>query len=118
MSEFEFAVKQSEFCNMIYLKGCLDFRNSNSFYYNVSQSIDFSKTVIFDLQNFEFIDSAGIGVFLKLTSAVNEKNLEFYCINIQQKVFQIFNMVGLSQKIKTLDIDSIKNILKEEVLIG
>ncbi|PIQ78327.1 hypothetical protein COV81_05085 [Candidatus Peregrinibacteria bacterium CG11_big_fil_rev_8_21_14_0_20_41_10] len=58
------------------------------------------QVLIFDLMYFDFINSEGVGYIVSLFYKLKKKEQTLRIINVQPKVEDVFNLIGLSQLIK------------------
>ncbi|WP_373497546.1 STAS domain-containing protein [Aquiflexum sp.] len=71
------------------------------------------RNLLVDCSQLEYISSAGLGVFMSYLEEFQEKEIKLVIFGLKEKVFQVFNILGLDQLIK---IKSTKKDALEEVL--
>lgn len=65
---------------------------------------DYSMPIlVFDLTYFDFINSEGVGFMVSLFYKLKKKEQELKIINVQPKVEDVFNLIGLSRLITCYD---------------
>ena len=104
-------VTEAEGCLVLSLTGYIDTYNSNYFQKRVQKAIEggFIR-LIFHCGGLNYVSSTGIGSFTAFLKAVKPKGGDLVLLEIQSKVYEVFQLLGFSQffNIKdTLD-DSIK----------
>lgn len=85
-------------------KGELDASSSvyadNALEEAITTSSDF---VLIDCSDLVYISSAGLGVLLAAFQACNLKNMELVMVNMQPKIRNVFEILGLDRLIKSAD---------------
>ncbi len=61
------------------------------------------KKFIFDFNRMEFIDSAGIGLIIKLAAIIEKRFGNLQLCNPQNNVRNVFNMLGIESRFKIYD---------------
>jgi anti-sigma B factor antagonist len=69
--------------------------------------------LLVDCSKLEYISSAGLGVFMSYLEEFQEKEIKLVIFGLKEKVFQVFNILGLDQLIK---IRASKQDALEEIL--
>ena len=59
--------------------------------------------IIVDLTNLEYISSAGLGVFMSYVEDINEKNAQMILTGLNEKVKNVFEILGLDQLLETAE---------------
>ena len=91
-------VENLENCLFINLIGYVDTFNSNSFQKRIQKAIDAGFTqLIFDCDGLNYVSSTGIGCFTSFLKTVKPRDGDIVLLNIQQKVFDVFQLLGFSQ---------------------
>jgi len=85
-------------CLALYLTGYIDTYNSNSFQKRVSKAVDagFIK-LIFHCGGLNYVSSTGIGSFTAFLKAVKPRGGDIVLLEIQPKVYEVFQLLGFSQ---------------------
>ena len=91
-------------CLVMYLTGYIDTYNSNLFQKRVTKAIDagFNK-LIFHCGSLTYVSSTGIGSFTHFLKAVKPLNGDLVLLEIQPKVYEVFQLLGFSQFFKIKD---------------
>lgn len=87
----------AEGCVVLYLTGYIDTYNSNFFQKRVNKAIEagFNK-LIFHCGSLNYVSSTGIGSFTGFLKAVRPKNGDLVLLEIQPKVYEVFQLLGFS----------------------
>ncbi|MFG6121389.1 MULTISPECIES: STAS domain-containing protein [Thalassobacillus] len=64
---------------------------------------DEGKTVEVDLNNVNYMDSTGLGVFISALKSTKEHNSELKLVHMQERVHRLFKITGLTE---IMNIDS------------
>lgn len=84
--------------SVLSLNGEIDASNSVDLDQVISEIIQGgAKNILVDCSGLEYISSAGLGVFMSYLEEFQEKNILFVIFGLQEKVFQVFNILGLDQ---------------------
>lgn len=85
-------------CLALYLTGYIDTYNSNFFQKRVGKAIDsgYSK-LIFNCGGLNYVSSTGIGSFTAFLKAVKPRGGDIVLLEIQPKVYEVFQLLGFSQ---------------------
>jgi anti-anti-sigma factor len=101
-------------CLILYLTGYIDTYNSNSFQKRVGKAIEggFIR-LIFQCNSLNYVSSTGIGSFTFVLKAVKPKGGDLVLLEIQPKVYEVFQLLGFSQFFNIKDnLDDSINFLK------
>jgi anti-anti-sigma factor len=87
-----------EGCLVLYLTGYIDTYNSNFFQKRVTKAIEggFSR-LIFNCTGLNYVSSTGIGSFTAFLKAVKPRGGDLVLLEIQPKVYEVFQLLGFSQ---------------------
>jgi len=91
-------------CLILYLTGYIDTYNSSFFQKRVSRAIESGYVrLIFNCAGLNYVSSTGIGSFTTFLKTVKPKGGDLVLLDIQSKVFEVFQLLGFSQffQIKT-----------------
>ncbi len=84
--------------SVLILNGEIDASNSVDLDQVIKEIIQSgAKNILVDCSGLEYISSAGLGVFMSYLEEFQEKNILFVIFGLQEKVFQVFNILGLDQ---------------------
>jgi anti-sigma B factor antagonist len=91
-------VDGTEGCLVLYLTGYIDTYNSNFFQKRVNRAIEagFNK-LIFHCSGLNYVSSTGIGSFTAFLKAVKPRSGDLVLLEIQPKVYEVFQLLGFSQ---------------------
>lgn len=78
---------------IIHVYGKIDATNASQFETEVFSAIEGQQVVVLDLEEMNYISSAGLRVLLKIKKAVKD----FSIINVSSEVFEILEMTGFSE---------------------
>ncbi|WP_258102656.1 STAS domain-containing protein [Marinoscillum sp. MHG1-6] len=79
----------------IQVKGEVDASSSIELDNALQSSLDESKKIIVDLENLEYISSAGLGVFISYLEEIKSKEIKLVLCNMKPKVYDVFKILGL-----------------------
>lgn len=83
---------------ILYLNGYIDTYNSNFFQKRVSRAIEAGYTkLIFHCSGLTYVSSTGIGSFTAFLKAVKPRSGDLVLLEIQPKVYEVFQLLGFSQ---------------------
>ena len=83
---------------VLYLSGYIDTYNSNFFQKRINRAVEagFSK-LIFNCGGLTYVSSTGIGSFTAFLKAVKPKSGDIVLLEIQPRVYEVFQLLGFSQ---------------------
>lgn len=85
-------------CLVFHLNGYIDTYNSNFFQKRVSKAIESGFTqLIFQCGALNYVSSTGIGAFTAFLKALKPKGGDLVLLQIQPKVYEVFQLLGFSQ---------------------
>ena len=85
-------------CLVLYLTGYIDTYNSNFFQKRVTRAIDAGFIrLIFSAAGLNYVSSTGIGSFTAFLKAVKPRGGDLVLLEIQPKVYEVFQLLGFSQ---------------------
>jgi anti-anti-sigma factor len=83
---------------VLYLNGYIDTYNSNFFQKRVNRAIESGFTkLIFQCNGLTYVSSTGIGSFTAFLKAVKPRSGDLVLLEIQPKVYEVFQLLGFSQ---------------------
>ncbi len=91
-------VNEVEGCLVLYLTGYIDTYNSNYFQKRVAKAIESGFVrLIFQCGGLNYVSSTGIGSFTAFLKAVKPRSGDLVLLEIQPKVYEVFQLLGFSQ---------------------
>jgi anti-sigma B factor antagonist len=91
-------VDSVENCLVLYLTGYIDTYNSNFFQKRVTRAVEAGYTkLIFNCAGLTYVSSTGIGSFTAFLKAVKPRGGDLVLLEIQPKVYEVFQLLGFSQ---------------------
>lgn len=91
-------VDKVEGCLILYLTGYIDTYNSNFFQKRVTKAIEANYIrLIFNCGGLNYVSSTGIGSFTAFLKAVKPRGGDLVLLEIQPKVYEVFQLLGFSQ---------------------
>ena len=91
-------VEEAPRCLMLSLTGYIDTYNSNFFQKRIQKAIDGGFVrLIFQCSGLNYVSSTGIGSFTTFLKAVKPQGGDLVLLDIQPKVFEVFQLLGFSQ---------------------
>jgi anti-anti-sigma factor len=83
---------------ILFLNGYIDTYNSNFFQKRVQRAVETGYTrLIFHCGGLNYVSSTGIGSFTAFLKAVKPRNGDLVLVEIQPKVYEVFQLLGFSQ---------------------
>jgi anti-anti-sigma factor len=83
---------------VLVLSGYIDTYNSNFFFFQVQKAIDEGFIwLIFNCNGLNYVSSTGIGSFTAFLKTVKPKGGDLVLLDIQPKVYEVFQLLGFSQ---------------------
>ena len=87
-----------ENCIVLYLNGYIDTYNSSFFQKRVAKVVDAGYVnLIFNCAALNYVSSTGIGSFTAFLKQVKPKGGDIVLLEIQSKVYEVFQLLGFSQ---------------------
>ena len=78
------------------LKGDLDVYSEDEFRGFVESELsDIDKDLVIDLKDLDYLDSTGLGLFMKAYKILDEKGLGFKIINPKENIYKLFKITDL-----------------------
>lgn len=108
-------------CLILYLNGYIDTYNSNFFQKRIAKVVEAGYVnLIFNCAALNYVSSTGIGSFTSFLKMVKPKGGDVVLLEIQPKVYEVFQLLGFSQffNIKDSVDDSIKFFNKDSSSTG
>jgi anti-anti-sigma factor len=91
-------VDEVEGCLVLYLNGYIDTYNSNYFQKRIQKAVEEGFIdLIFHCGNLNYVSSTGIGSFTAFLKAVKPRGGDLVLLEIQPKVYEVFQLLGFSQ---------------------
>lgn len=91
-------VESADNCLVLYLTGYIDTYNSNVFQKRINTAIEAGYVrLIFHCSGLNYVSSTGIGSFTAFLKAVKPRGGDLILLQIQPKVYEVFQLLGFSQ---------------------
>ncbi len=91
-------VDSADGCLILFLTGYIDTYNSNFFQKRVNRAIEAGFVrLIFHCSGLNYVSSTGIGSFTAFLKAVKPRGGDLVLLEIQPKVYEVFQLLGFSQ---------------------
>jgi anti-anti-sigma factor len=85
-------------CLVLYLSGYIDTYNSNFFQKRINRAVESGFIrLIFNCGGLNYVSSTGIGSFTAFLKAVKPRGGDLVLLEIQPKVYEVFQLLGFSQ---------------------
>ena len=85
-------------CLILYLNGYIDTYNSNFFQKRIAKVVEAGYVnLIFNCAALNYVSSTGIGSFTSFLKMVKPKGGDVVLLEIQPKVYEVFQLLGFSQ---------------------
>ncbi len=103
-------------CVVLYLNGYIDTYNSGFFQKRVTSVVEAGYVnLIFNCAALSYVSSTGIGSFTAFLKMVKPKNGDIVLLEIQSKVYEVFQLLGFSQFFNIKDtLDEAVRFFKQE----
>jgi anti-anti-sigma factor len=89
---------EAEGCLILFLMGYIDTYNSNYFQKRVAKAIEAGYIrLVFQCGGLNYVSSTGIGSFTAFLKAVKPRGGDLVLLEIQSKVYEVFQLLGFSQ---------------------
>lgn len=79
----------------IHVSGEVDASSSIHLDNALENAFESNRKILVDLENLEYISSAGLGVFISRLEEVKEKEIRLVLYGMNENVKQVFNILGL-----------------------
>lgn len=112
-------VSEVDNCVILYLTGYIDTYNSSFFQKKVTKVVDAGfKNLIFNCTALTYVSSTGIGSFTAFLKMVKPKGGDVVLLEIQPKVYEVFQLLGFSQFFNIKDsTEESKNFFKRDTVV-
>lgn len=91
-------VNEVDNCLTIYLNGYIDTYNSSFFQKRIAKVVEAGfVNLIFNCSSLNYVSSTGIGSFTAFLKMVKPKGGDIVLLEIQPKVYEVFQLLGFSQ---------------------
>jgi anti-anti-sigma factor len=91
-------VANTDKCVLLILTGYIDTYNSNLFQKRIQKAIEAGYyKLIFHCGSLNYVSSTGIGSFTTFLKAVKPKGGDLVLLDVQPKVYEVFQLLGFSQ---------------------
>lgn len=80
----------------------------------IADAIETSQKIIVDCAQLQYISSAGLGVFMSYIQEFEAREVKMVICGLQEKVFNVFQILGLDQLLNICDsLDEAKSLANE-----
>lgn len=91
-------IDSADGCLILFLTGYIDTYNSNFFQKRVNRAIESGFIrLVFHCSGLNYVSSTGIGSFTAFLKAVKPRGGDLVLLEIQPKVYEVFQLLGFSQ---------------------
>lgn len=87
-------ISNSEY-ELISVKGEIDASSSIELDNALKEAAESGKKILIDLQELDYISSAGLGVFISYIEDLKKNNTQLVIFGLQEKVQEVFTILGL-----------------------
>ncbi len=102
----EINTKSEEAYYLIEVSGEIDASSSIELDDAIKEGLENNRHILIDLQNLEYISSAGLGVFISYLEELKEKERKMILFGLKPKVKEVFEILGLQHIIKMVETKS------------
>lgn len=92
---FDTKIENCENYQKIFLTGDLDVYSEEEFKKFIDEKIDANKDIIFDLENLDYLDSTGLGMFMTIYNMQKSKGKKVKIINSKENIKKLFKITDL-----------------------
>jgi len=73
------------------------------------------KKILVDCKDLQYISSAGLGVFISYIQEMESKQIKLVLFNMNQKVYKVFEILGLHRLLTITDSEEEAKIITDEL---
>lgn len=92
---FDTKIENCENYQKISLTGDLDVYSEEEFKKFIDEKIDANKDIVFDLENLDYLDSTGLGMFMTVYNMQKSKDKKVKIINSKGNIKKLFKITDL-----------------------
>lgn len=93
---FDSKITKNDDSLILEVKGDLDVYSEDKFKDFIEASLKpIEKDLVIDLKDLNYLDSTGLGLFMKVYKLVTEKGYEFKIINPKENIYKLFKITDL-----------------------
>lgn len=93
---FDKEIKIEDDIQTVKLVGDLDVYSEEDFKEFIEEKIDTNKDLVFDLQDLDYLDSTGLGMFMLIYNKQKENDKSVKIINTKENIKKLFKITDLS----------------------
>ena len=93
---FDKEIKIEDDIQTVKLVGDLDVYSEEDFKEFIEEKIDSNKDIIFDLEDLDYLDSTGLGMFMIIYNKQKENGKSVKIINTKENIKKLFKITDLS----------------------
>ena len=93
---FDKEIKIEDDIQTVKLVGDLDVYSEEDFKEFIEEKIDSNKDIIFDLEDLDYLDSTGLGMFMLIYNKQKENGKSVKIINTKENIKKLFKITDLS----------------------
>ena len=94
---FDKEIKIEDDIQTVKLVGDLDVYSEEDFKDFIEEKIDSNKDIIFDLEGLDYLDSTGLGMFMKIYKINEERGKKVKVINPKENILKLFKITDLTE---------------------
>lgn len=95
---FESTIYDKDDYKLVEIKGDLDIYAEDEFRDFISLEIEnIDKDLLIDIGNLDYLDSTGLGLFMKIYKLINEKGHSVKIINPKENILKLFKITDLTE---------------------
>lgn len=95
---FKSTIYDKEDYKLVELKGDLDIYAEDEFRDFIELELENSdKNLVIDIKDLDYLDSTGLGLFMKIYKKVNEKGNSVKIINPKENILKLFKITDLTE---------------------
>ena len=95
---FESTIYDKDDYKLVEIKGDLDIYAEDEFRDFIALEIEnIDKDLLIDIGNLDYLDSTGLGLFMKIYKLINEKGHSVKIINRKENILKLFKITDLTE---------------------
>ena len=99
----ELSTRQEDDLMVISVGGEVDASSSIELDQVIADAIEVHKKIVIDCHELQYISSAGLGVFMSYIQEIEANSIKMVLCGLQDKVFNVFQILGLDQLLSITD---------------
>lgn len=95
---FKSTIYDKEYYKLVEIKGDLDIYAEDEFRDFIELELEnIDKNLVIDIKDLDYLDSTGLGLFMKIYKKVNEEGKSVKIINPKENILKLFKITDLTE---------------------